>query len=71
MISKIKTKYWKRTHKYGICIPKNVTEAKNLDDANGNRYWMTAIALEMKNICIAFEQYDGDIQDLKGYQSID
>ena len=71
MISKIKTKYWKRTHKYGIRIPKNVIEAKQLDDANGNRLWMTAIALEMKNIQIAFEQYDGDIQDLKGYQSID
>ena len=31
---------------------------------------MTAIALEMKNVRIAFEQYDGNIQDLTRYKSI-
>ena len=31
---------------------------------------MNAIDLEMKNVRIAFEKYERDIQDLKGYQSI-
>ena len=35
MISKINTKYWQRTHKYGIRIPKTVQEALLLDKQNG------------------------------------
>jgi hypothetical protein len=31
VLQKIKTKYWARTHKYGICIPKNVKEAMEID----------------------------------------
>ena len=70
IISKVKSKYWKKTHKFGIRIPKSVEEARKLDTINGNHYWQEAIALEMKNVRIAFEQYDGDISDLIGYQNI-
>ena len=31
IISKVKSKYWLRTHKFGIRIPKSVEEAKHLD----------------------------------------
>ena len=31
MISKLKGKYWERTHKYGIQIPKTVEEASAID----------------------------------------
>ena len=71
IISKVKTKYWKRTHKFGIRIPKSVQEAKLLDEQNGNTLWMDAIKIEMKNVRIAFEVYEGNIKDLRGYQHID
>jgi hypothetical protein len=33
IIKKVKSaKYWKRTHKYGICLPHSVEEALQLDD---------------------------------------
>ena len=37
MISKMKSKYWQRTHKYGIKIPKSVKEAYKFDEENGNK----------------------------------
>ena len=60
-IKRVKSKYWQRTHKYGIRIPKSMKEAKEIDDENGNTLWMDAIRLEMKNILVAFTQYDGDL----------
>ena len=78
IISKTKTKYWVKTHKFGIRIPKNSDEAKRFDTSNGNTLWWDAICQEMKNVRIAFEQYDGfthhqgTIKELKdkGYQQI-
>ena len=49
IIQKIKSNYWKRTHKYGIRIPKTIKEAKEIDEENGNTLWMDAIKLEMTN----------------------
>ena len=38
---------------------------------NDNKLWMEAIKEEMKNVCVAFEVYDGDIKDLeKTHQKI-
>ena len=36
IISKVKSKYWLRTHKFGIQIPKSVEEAKCFDQENGD-----------------------------------
>ena len=72
IISKVKSKCWTRTHKYGIRIPKNVNEAQELDRSNGNSLWWDAICQEMKNVRIAFEEFDGDVKDLlPGYQYVD
>ena len=59
IISKVKSKYWSRTHKYGIRIPKTVKEAKMIDAENGNSLWWDAICDEMKNVRIAFEEFQG------------
>ena len=64
IIAKVKSKYWIRTHKFGIRIPKSVKEAKELDAQNGNTLWWDAICTEMKNAKIAFELFDDDIKDL-------
>ena len=58
IVAKVKSKYWSRTHKFGIRIPKNVDEAIAIDRENHNNLWRDAIAQEMKNVRVAFEEYD-------------
>ena len=71
IVSKVKSKYWTRTHKFGIKVPKSVEEAKRFDQENGNNLWWDAICKEMKNVRIAFEPFEGNIKDLPpGYQKI-
>jgi hypothetical protein len=70
ILSKIKTKYWSRTHKYGIRVPRSVKEAKEIDDENGNTLWMDAVRLEMTNNRVAFEEYEGNPEELVGYTEI-
>ena len=55
IISKVKSKYWRTTHKFGIRIPKDVNEAIQLDDENKNRRWYDSIQKEMSNVRIAFD----------------
>ena len=72
IISKVKSKYWTRTHKFGIRIPKSVKEAQELDRKNGNTLWWTAICQEMKNVRVAFEEFDGTEKEIPpGYQYVD
>lgn len=71
IIAKLKSKYWVRTHKFGIKRPKTVAEAKQLDQENGNTLWWDAICEEMRNLRPAFEAWEkseGDI--LIGYQQV-
>ena len=44
ILCKIKKRYWKRTHKFGVEIPKSVAEAYALDKKNGDTLWADAIA---------------------------
>jgi hypothetical protein len=61
ILSKVKSKYWQKTHKYGIEVPKNIKQAKELDTKNGNTLWWDSICDEMKNVRVAFEVCEGDI----------
>jgi hypothetical protein len=55
LVRKQTTRYLKRTHKFGIEMPKTVKEALALDRKNGNTLWADAIITkEMKEVCIAF-----------------
>jgi len=56
IIQKIKSKYWQKTHKYGIEIPRTMEDAKRIDDAakDGLNLWQKAIKEEMTNNCVAF-----------------
>ena len=69
-LKKVKTKYWERTHKYGIKIPKSIRHALEIDRENGNTMWHDAIKMEMKNNRVAFEEYTGDVSKLVGYKKI-
>jgi len=68
-LKKGKTKYWSRTHKYGIELPKSVTEALEIDRRTGTSYWRDAIDKEMKNVSPAFKFMDDDKAPI-GYKHI-
>lgn len=73
ILSKVKSKYWQRTHKFGIRIPKSVAEAKKIDAENGNTLWWDSICTEMANVRIAFEEYEGPLTvdgKPKGYKPL-
>ena len=70
IISKIKSKYWQKTHKFGVKLPKTVKQAIEFDNENGNTLWWDALMQEMKNVRPAFEIHEGDAAKLVGYQKI-
>jgi hypothetical protein len=55
IIQKVKTWYWKCTHKYGLELLKSVKQALALDRNMGTSFWKDVIKKEMKNILPAFE----------------
>jgi hypothetical protein len=55
IIKKVKSRYWKRTHKYGIELPHSVKEALAIDRCTGTTFWRDAIDKEMTNVLMAFE----------------
>ena len=69
ILAKVKSKYWLRTHKFGIRIPKSVEEAKKIDEQNGDTLWWDAICKEMRNVWPAFEVFEGQVENIpKDYQ---
>ena len=50
--------YLKRTHKWGLELPKTVGEALAIDKKNGNTFWADAIAKEIKNVQVSFKKLD-------------
>jgi hypothetical protein len=54
IISAVNKRYWKRTHKYGIRVPKSVAEAYEIDKENGDDGWAQSIQKEMNAVCVAF-----------------
>lgn len=60
IISKVKSRYWAKTHKYGVELPKTVKRALEIDKETGTDFWRKAIEKEMKNVMMAFEFKDND-----------
>jgi ribosomal protein L31E len=55
IISAATKRYHKRTHKFGIQVPKTWDETVKLDEENGNTLWKYAIKKVMNNVRIAFK----------------
>jgi hypothetical protein len=55
IIDKVVSRYWKKTHKYGVKLPKSVKEALAINDKTGTQFWRLAIKKEMKNVMAAFD----------------
>jgi hypothetical protein len=54
IIAKLKSKYWTRTHKFGIQVPKSAEQALQLDKEAGNNLWRKAINKEMDKAKVAW-----------------
>ena len=68
--SQVEVKILGKTHKYRIRVLKSMKQAKEIDEENGNTLWIYTVRLEMKNVRIAFNTYEGDTNKLMGYQEI-
>ena len=55
ILSAIKLRIRKTTHKYGIKTPRSILHTNEVDRAQGGTFWRDALAKEMLNIGIAFE----------------
>jgi hypothetical protein len=61
IISKVNSRYWAKTHKLGIELPKTVEEALGIGERTGTDFWRKAIKQEMKNVLPAFKFIDDDV----------
>ena len=67
MISKLKSKYWQRTHTYGIKIPKSINEAYEFDEENGNKLWTDGIKEEINKVRVSVQEYNVSPNKLIGH----
>jgi hypothetical protein len=58
MLKAVRTRYARRTHKFGIQLPRTVDEALAIDRETNTTYWFDAIQKEMKNVRVAFKFLD-------------
>jgi hypothetical protein len=60
IIAAVTKHYHKRTHKFGIEVPKNWDDCVRLDKENDNTLWQDAVRKAMKNVRIAFMILNGE-----------
>jgi hypothetical protein len=70
ILSKIKARIRKTTHKYGVEIPTNIEHAYRLDRENGNSLWRDGLAKEMTEVGIAFEVLVGNQKAPPGWKKV-
>ena len=70
IISKLKSKYWQRTHKYEIKIPKYVKEAYKFDGDNGNTLFTDGIKEVMNKVRVADQESNVSPEKMFGHQEI-
>ena len=70
IISAVRSRIRKTTHKYGIELPTSVEHAYDIDRRNGNTFWRDAISKEMTNVGIAFEILDHGVKPPSGWNKV-
>ena len=60
IVSAVKSRIKKATHKYGIEVPTSVEHALQIDATNGDSFWRKAIDKEMANVSVAFKILEKD-----------
>ena len=70
IISSVRTRLKRTTHKYGHEVPNNLEHARKIDLKNGNNFWQQAIEKEMLNVGIAFEILQDDEHTPVGWKLV-
>jgi hypothetical protein len=70
IIAAVNNRYVRKTHKFGIEMPKSVKAALAIDERNGNKLWFEAINKEMKNVKVAFNILEEEESIPVGYKFI-
>jgi hypothetical protein len=70
IIAVVNSRYHKRTHKFGIEVPKTYEDCVRIDNENGNTLWQDAIRKEMSKVRIAFQLLDGGENPPPTFQEI-
>lgn len=66
MVSKVKSKYWRTTHKFGIKLPHSAEEALLFDKESGTDFWARAMEKELRKVKVAYETRDDlNIEDVR------
>ena len=66
ILKKVKKKYWRTTHKYGIKLPHSVEEALKIDQATNTTFWKDAIEKELRVVKVAWEtREDLNLEDVR------
>ena len=60
IVSAVKSRVRRKTHKFGIEVPMTVVDALRLDKEAGGTHWRDAIAKEMRNVREAFDILEDD-----------
>ena len=66
----MKSKYWQRTHKYRIKIPKSVKEAYWFDGENVNKLSTDGVKEEKNKVIVAVQESNVSPEKLIGHQEI-
>ena len=70
LVKKRSARYLKKTHKFGVQVPKSEKHACELDKQNGSTFWQDSIAKEMNNVRVAFQILDENEEVPIGYKFI-
>jgi hypothetical protein len=70
IIAAVTKRYHKRTHKFGIEVPKSWDDCVILDKENDNVLWQDKVRKEMNNVRIAFKILNGEESPPPTYQEI-
>ena len=70
MVRQRHARYLKRTHKWGVRLPKDALEAAKIDELEGNTLWSDAIGKEVRNVRVAFDILEEGSNPPPGYQFV-
>jgi hypothetical protein len=70
IIAAVNKRFTLRSHKFGIELPRSVQDALAIDAATHTTYWRDAIALEIKNVDVAFQDLEENEKVPVGYQYV-
>ena len=55
VISELKGKYWRTTHKFGIRLPKYIKEALDINRITRTDFWCKAVNKEISKVKVAWK----------------